>query len=152
MIDMGTMILKGAARLVAAIAVLLYGFMLYLAYIQWSQNEFAHESWGVEIFYVLDFGVFGSGLPPLMLAIYFLWLGKTVKDLVCGFVFVLLSIIIHYYISGWAAHSEPVIYVPMQFIELAAVIALIVYWRKKYRTPLKNSRDKGSVTLNLLRK
>lgn len=130
---MGTMLLKGAARLVAVIGVLLYGFMLYLAYIQWGQNEFIHESLGSEIFFVLDFGIFGSGLPPLMLTIYFLLLGKTLRDWGLGFVFVLLSILIHYYVSGWAAHSEPVIYVPMQLAELAAVIGLIVYWHKKYR-------------------
>ncbi len=135
---MGTMILKGTARLVAIIGVLLYGFMLYLAYIQWGQNGFIHESLRSEIFYVLDFGVFGSGLPPLILTIYFLWLGRTVKDWVFGFAFVFLSIMVHYYVSGWAAHSEPVIYVPMQFLELVAAIGLIVYWHKKYRTPLRH--------------
>jgi len=131
---MGEMILKITARLTAVIGILLYGFMLYLAYIQWKQNEFVHESLGSEIFYLMNFGIFGSGLPPLMLAIYFLWLGMTVKEWVLGFVFVFLSILVHYYVSGWAAHSEPAVYVPMQLAELAAVIGLIVYWHKKYRT------------------
>ena len=112
---------------------MLYVFFLYLMYIGWTQGEHIHESIGTQIFYIIDTAIFGSGLPPLILVVYFLLLGNTPKDWGMGLLFVLLSIPIHYYVTSWAAHSEPIVFVPMQIVELAAVIILVTYWQKKYR-------------------
>lgn len=117
--------------MVGVLGLALYCFFMYIAYIGWIQGEHIHESVWSELFYILDVAIFGSGLPPLILTIYFMFFGKTVKDWGVGILFIMFSIPIHYYVAGWAAHSEPVIYIPMQLAELAAVISLVVYWRKR---------------------
>lgn len=127
--------LRVIAGIVGVLGVALYGFFLYLMYIGWTQGEHIHESLWSELFYIFDTAIFSAGLPPLILTIYFMFFGKTEKDWVVGLLFIILSIPIHYYVAGWTAHSEPVIYVPMQLAELAAAIGLIVYWHKKYRMP-----------------
>lgn len=131
--------LRVIAAIVGVLGIALYGFFLYIMYIGWTQGEHIHESLWSELFYIVDTAIFSSGLPPLILTIYFMFFGRTVRDWGMGLLFIVLSIPIHYYVAGWAAHSEPVVYVPMQLAELAAAIGLIVYWHKKYRTSSINS-------------
>jgi hypothetical protein len=123
------------ARLVAFCGIMLYGFMLFGAYIQWGQNSTIHESLFTQIFYIIDFGIFISGLPPMLLVVYFLVLGKTSKDFGMGLLFVFGSIFIHFYVVGFSAHGSPAyIYIPLHFLELTLVLGLIYYWHRKYHT------------------
>lgn len=135
----GKTVLHGVAFFVAVIGFVVYGFFAYDWTIEWQQNQDLHGSLLAEIFFVVDHVVFVSGLPPMLLIIYFLIMGKTVKGWSMGLVFVFLSIPVHFYVAGIAAHTEPAIYVPMQLAELAAAIGLIVYWHRKYRTSPVNS-------------
>ena len=124
--------------MVGVLGIGVYGFFLYLMYIGWVQGEHIHESVYSELFYIFNTAIFSSGLPLLILTVYFMFFGKTVKDWNVGLFFIMFSIPIHYYVAGWAAHSEPVVYVPMQLTELAAVIGLVVYWHKRRGTRKMN--------------
>jgi hypothetical protein len=46
-----------------------------------DKNSTIHESLFTQIFYIIDFGIFISGLPPMLLVVYFLILGKHLKIL-----------------------------------------------------------------------
>lgn len=50
-----------------------------------------------------------------------------------GLIFVLVSILLHYYVTGVAVHTEPTVRVPFQLVELGIVIGTIRYWHTQCR-------------------
>jgi len=74
--------------------------MLSSAYIGWQHDQNIHESLLSELYYIMSLAIFGSGLPPILLVIYFLILGKMAKDFGMGFIFVFTFILVHFYVVG----------------------------------------------------
>lgn len=136
------MLIRLISWTIGVLGIATYVFFLYMMYIGWKQGEHIHISIGSEIFYIFDTAIFGSGLPPLILTIYFMFFGKTLKDFGIGISVIFISIIIHFYVSAFAAHSEAIIYIPMQVIELAAAIFLVFYWRKRNNIRLASNSNK----------
>lgn len=126
-------ILKWSAWFVALCGFLVCGYLMYSWTIEWQQNQSIHESVSTEVLFIISDVIFASGLAPMLLVIYFLVLGKTERDWGLGMLFVFLSIPVHFYVTGVAAHTTPNIYIPFQLGELAVVIGLMLYWHRRYR-------------------
>lgn len=134
--SMPTKVFRVLVLLVALFGFLVYGYMMYGWTVEWHQNQSIHESLFTQLFFIVDTVIFISGLPPMLLVVYFLVLGKNTKDWAMGLLFVAISIPVHFYVAGVTAHTEPIQYIPIQLGELAIVIGLIIYWRKKKRQPI----------------
>ena len=126
-------ILKWSAWFVALCGFLIYGYVLYIWTIEWQQNQYIHESKSSAVLFVISDVIFASGLAPMLLVIYYLVLGKTERDWGVGMLLVFLSIPVHFYVTGVAAHTTPSVYIPFQLGELVVVIGLILHWHRKYR-------------------
>lgn len=133
--NMGMRMLRSVSLLFALLGALVYVYMLYDWHIQWQQDLTIHESWLTEVWFILGYVIFASGLPPMLLTIYFWVLGKNPRDWLAGFVFVPLFIFVHYVVAVFMAHSSPLVYVPMMAVELLSVVAVIWYWQKKQPGP-----------------
>jgi hypothetical protein len=131
MSNLGMRILRGASLIFALLGALLYIFFLYDTHIQWRQDLSIHESWLTEVWFVISIGIFASGLPPMLLVVYFWVLGEKPRDWRAGFVFVPIFIFSHYVVAVFMAHSSPMVYVPMMAVELLSAIAVIWYWYRK---------------------
>jgi hypothetical protein len=123
--------LRVASLVFVLLGALLYALLFYNSRVEWEQNLSIHESWLTEIWFVIADVIFASGLPPMLLTIYFWVLGKAPRDWLAGFAFVPLFIFVHYVVAVFMAHSSPFIYVPMMAVELLSAIAVIWYWHKK---------------------
>jgi len=121
------------------LGILLYIFMLSSAYIGWQHDQNIHESLLSELYYIMSLAIFGSGLPPILLVIYFLILGKMAKDFGMGFIFVFTFILVHFYVVGVSTHTEPIIHIPFQLVELAIVVGIMRYWHTKRVAWMKHS-------------
>ena len=128
---MGQKIFLNLSFLAGICGIALYVFCLWTWWLEWQQGGFAAKLFLEKIWFVLDDAIFLSGLPPLMLTIYFLILKKSVRANRRGLIYVALFIPIHYYVAATTAHSTPEIYLPAQLVELVVAIALIVFWKEK---------------------
>ncbi len=124
-------VLRVVSLVFAMLGVLLYALLFYNWRVEWEQNLTIHESWLTEIWFVIGYVIFASGLPPMLLALYFWVLREEARDWLAGFVFVPIFIVVHYVVSVFMAHSSPFVYVPMMAVELLGGIAVIRYWRGK---------------------
>ncbi|UXY15515.1 hypothetical protein N8I74_00425 [Chitiniphilus purpureus] len=80
--------------------------------------------WKFDFIYM---ALFGSGLSPLMIAIYFLILKKTVRGNFIGLIYAVLLVPFHYYVMAIAAHNTKEVYLPylvLRFIILLSIIFL----------------------------
>lgn len=129
-----TAILRILALVVVLFGMLLYLYLAYSAVVPgWYQTPGIHSSWREELGYVVQDVVFMPGLPPLIVAIYFLLLGRTTQDWLAGFGFVVGFVVFHYVVAVWMAHGSPTAYLPMMLAELLAAIGLIWCWQRKRR-------------------
>lgn len=133
-------IFRVSVLLVSIIGFLIYGYLMYSWTVEWNQNQSIHESLFTKAFFIVDTVIFISGLPPMLLVVYFLVFGKNPKDWGLGLLFVAISIPIHFYVVGVTAHTEPMQHIPIQLIELAIVVGLIIYWQKKKRKQVSSSK------------
>ncbi len=125
-------IINVISLLVTACGALLYAFMVYIWTIEWRQSGISEQSYLEKIWFLVENVIFVSGLPPLLIAIYFLLLRKSTTDKLYGFLFVGFFIVAHYFTSAFAAHTPASIHVPIQLTELLAVVGLITLWRKRF--------------------
>ncbi len=133
-------VLRGTSLIFAFFGILLFVVLLFDSRVEWEQNTAIHQSWLTEVWFVIVHLIFASGLPPLILTVYFWVLGKTSRDWRAGFAFVPIFVFTHYVVTVFMAHSSPVVYVPMMGVELLSVAAVIWYWHQKTRI----DRDLGS--------
>ena len=131
-------VIQITARLLSVLGIFVYGLFLYLWSIEWRQNTEIHLTVGSEVKFILSDVIFASGLPPLLLTIYFLLLGKTKQELGVGIMAVVISIPVHFVVTVFAAHSDAWFYLPMQLAELLAALALIFYWHRHWRGKTSN--------------
>ena len=123
--------LRVASLVFVLLGALLYVLLFYNSRVEWEQNLTIHESWLTEIWFVIADVIFASGLPPMLLTIYFWVLRKNPRDWLAGFAFVPLFIFVHYVVAVFMAHSSPLVYVPMMAVELLSAVAVIWYWQRK---------------------
>lgn len=128
---MGPRIFRALSLFVGVCGIAVYVFWLWTWWMVAKQGDFASRNLLQQILFVLDDAIFGSGLPPLLLTIYFLILKKSARANLRGLIYVAFFIPIHYYVAATTAHSTPEIYLPAQFIELIAAVALIAFWKKE---------------------
>lgn len=127
--NLGMRMLRGTSLIFALLGALVYVYMLYDWHVQWRQDLTIHESWLTEIWFVIGYVIFASGLPPMLMVVNFWVLGKRPRDWLAGFAFVPIFIFVHYVVAVFMAHSSPFVYVPMMAFELLTAIAVILYWR-----------------------
>lgn len=128
---MGRKIFRASSLFIGTCGIGFYSFVVWLSSIEWRQAHYAAKPLLEQIWFVIDFGIFFPGLPPLMLTIYFLILKKSVRANRTGLIYVALFIPIHYYVASMTAHMTPEFYLPAQLTELAAAIALIAFWKER---------------------
>lgn len=131
----GAYVVRGLSLVVACAGLLLYGWFVYVfGVIEWQQQSISDESNSYRIWYFIQYPVFMSGLPPLILVVYFLILRKDVRANVWGLVFVALSVPVHATIAAVTAHQQAVtIYLPLQALELAVALVLVAVWHLRVR-------------------
>ena len=107
----------------------------------------------LKVYYVFNYGVFMSGLPPVILAIYFLILCKAPKSNLWGLLIVGLSILPIHLVVFFSMAGKPSQFVPLQFGELLITFYLIAYWKGKEveekfkkELELEDSVKKGQVS------
>jgi hypothetical protein len=130
---MGHKVFRVLSLCIGVCGIAFYAIWLWAWSLTWRQMNFSDKPFLEQLWFVIDHGIFLSGLPPLMLTIYFLILKKSVKANLRGLIYVTLFIPIHYYVAATTAHSTPEIYLPAQLIELTAAILLIVFWKDEER-------------------
>jgi hypothetical protein len=91
-----------------------------------------------QLFYVLFTVVPLTGTPLMVLVIYFFILGKTKEDWSWGLSFIVRGFFVHYIVVGVTAHAAWYVYIPLQLMELAALIAIIRYWHRTKRGNVNN--------------
>lgn len=128
---MARKIFRAVAFFIGVCGIAVYALWLWAWWLDWQQGSFVAKPFLEQLWFVLDDAIFLSGLPPLMLTIYFLILKKSVRANRTGLIYVAFFIPVHYYVAATTAHSTPEIYLPAQLIELAAASALIVFWKEK---------------------
>lgn len=107
-----------------------FGCLLYLVLVNaflvvMRQNPDAHASLLTELFFILQYVVFASGLPPLFLAVYFFFFKKAKRDQLVGAAWVGFFFIVHFYVVAAMAHGSAWIYVPLMVIELLGALTVI---------------------------
>lgn len=130
---MGSKILRALSLFIGTCGIVVYTFGLWTWWLEWHQGGFAAKPFMDQLWFVLDDAIFLSGLPPLLLTIYFLILKESVRANLRGLIYVALFIPIHYFVTATTAHSTPEAYLPAQLVELVAAVALIVLWKDKGR-------------------
>jgi hypothetical protein len=82
---------------------------------------------------IFEYILLGSGLPPLMIAVYFLGICKTGKAWLVGAILLPLFVVAHFVISVYMAHGPTSVHIPLILGELAAAIAAIWFWERNSR-------------------
>ena len=122
-------------KLLIIIGCALYISILSLAPSEWRQNPDIHISIFHEFEYI--FGViFGSGLPPLIVAMSYFINSESIKRILVGCFMTLVFIIFHNVSLVWMAHGSPVIYMPLVLLESALSI-WVAFRRKKWDVTAK---------------
>lgn len=126
-----------AIRIVAIImALLLICFYLNTLYVfsvtfQNHPNFQKLENLFLKIYYIFNYGLFLGGLPPVILAVYFLILCKALKSNLWGLLIVAVSIFPIHFVVAFAMSGSPSQFAPLQLGELLITFYLIASWKKK---------------------
>jgi hypothetical protein len=118
---------------VVAVGALLYIFLIALGLIDFNQQPLASEPFWHRLGILIEFTILGSGLAPLLIAMYFLGVCKTRKAWLVGAFLLPLFLVAHYVTAVFMAHGPAAIHIPMIVVELAAAIAAIWIWEIKFR-------------------
>lgn len=130
----GTAILRALALAVGVLGIVVYLYLAYSAIVPgWYQTPGIHDSWERQLGYIIQDVIFFPGLPPLIVAVYFLVLGRSRRDWSAGFGFVIVFLAFHYVVAVWMSHASASIYLPMMVVELLAAVGLIWYWHRVNR-------------------
>ena len=85
----------------------------------------------LKLYYIFNYGIYIGGLPPVILAIYFLILCKAPKSNLLGLLIVALSIFPIHFVVAFTMSGSPSQFVPLQFGQLLITFYLIAYWKEK---------------------
>jgi heme/copper-type cytochrome/quinol oxidase subunit 4 len=120
-------ILRIVTLLATALGVLLYGDTIFLSIINWRQVPSSHSSLLLAVRYILVDTIFGAGLPPLLITLYFFLRCNTPRAWGIGLGWLVLFIFGHFVTVVFITHSTWPIYMPMVLVELFG--AIFVIWR-----------------------
>lgn len=122
-----SIILRIVTLLTAALGVLLYGVLIFFSSLDWRQVPYFHSTLLIAVRFVLVDTIFGSGFPPLLIALYFFLRCNTPREWGIGTAWLAIFIFGHYVTVVFMTHSVWTIYMPMILIELVG--AAFVIWR-----------------------
>ena len=127
-------IFRPVVLLIALLGVLLYCFWLWIGIHAWIEAGHDRLSLAPRIGTFLAEVVFGSGLAPLMIAIYFFVLCKRAIDWTIGLLFLSLFIFTEFVTEVFIAHASWVIYTPILLTDLGAAVGVILMWEHHSRS------------------
>jgi len=104
---------------------LVYGVLLFVSYIGWTQNETIHTTLSSQLHFIFIYAIYMNGLPQIILMVYFITLANTLRTLSLGVLLIVITIPFHLYISAAISHSEASDYVPLILLEMILVFAAI---------------------------
>jgi len=127
--------LRSITWLVVALGLALYSLLLFISIIEWRQSPYIHTSRSAEADFIFFEAILGSGLPPLMIALYFFGRCNKPVEWVMGSVYFAIFFFWHYLSFIFLAHGTWHTYVPLLLTELIAV-ACVIWWSERYRSHL----------------
>ncbi len=110
--------------------IFLYSILLYLYVIEWRQSVGPDDSLLLKAEFLYH-SVINAGLPPLIIGIYFFGFSKDAGAFGLGLSFTLIFMLLHIVVATIIAHSELLINLLLQTVELLAAVGLILKWRNK---------------------
>jgi hypothetical protein len=122
--------LRVASIIIGVCGALLYLLLLADSSVEWVQGGYGAKSFGEQAWFLAEVIVL-SGLPPLILTIYFLLLKSSVRANVRGMAYLAVFVPVHLYVAAVTSHGPPEVFLPAQGLELIAAIVLVLVWREK---------------------
>lgn len=132
--------LRCVTWLVVALGLLLYSELISTWTIQWRENSYIHASVWTEIDFILFDAILGSGLAPLMIALYFLGRCDRPDEWGAGAGFFVLFFFWHYICFAFLAHASWYTYQPMLLAGVAAAAFVIFRWERERYGPAADSQ------------
>lgn len=118
---------------VITVGVLFYLIFVAIGVIELNQDPLASQPFLHKLGVTVEFILLGSGLPPLMITVYFLGVRKTGKAWLVGAILLPMFLVAHYVTVVFMAHAPTTVHLPMILAELVAAIAAIWLWERKAR-------------------
>jgi len=118
--------------LLALLGSVVYCFLIYVGVHAWSDTAEANNLgfWG-RVGTFLTEVIFSSGLPPIMITIYFFLRCTQPAEWLAGLGWLCLFVFTQYVAVIFLAHASAVIYAPIMVVDLVAAIAVISIWERR---------------------
>jgi hypothetical protein len=123
--------LRGVTWLVVALGLALYCLLLFIWAIEWRQNSYIHASRSAEADFIFFDAILGSGLPPLLIALYFFGRCNRPHEWAAGLGFFMLFFFWQYVSYAFLAHAPWYTYQPMLLAGTAAALFVVWLWEAK---------------------